>query len=143
MRRGAGAFTASGAVVTAKTDSALIEFFRELNRHPRRAGPADELDRAKRFVALRLPESFETTAKVAGRSPSWSPTGWTLDYYDSYVERDHGRHRGGRAARRAPLRASGPLGGRRRRRPRNHRGRAAGGSPSAPVEVRSVDEFVR
>ena len=66
MRRGAGPFTAQAAVVTAKTDSAVVEFFRELNRIRTESVPAEELEKAKRNVALGFPQRFETTARVTG-----------------------------------------------------------------------------
>ncbi|CAN5683048.1 hypothetical protein BH23GEM3_BH23GEM3_14130 [soil metagenome] len=87
MRRGAGPFTASSAVVTVKTDSAVIEFFRELNRIRDEAVPADELERAKRYIALGLPQSFETTGQIAARTAELVIYGLPLDYYDSYVQR--------------------------------------------------------
>jgi zinc protease len=86
MRLGSGPFEASAAVVTAKTDSAVIEFFRELNRIRDEAVPADELDRAKRFVALGLPQQFETTAQVAQRVAQLVVYGLPLDYYNTYVQ---------------------------------------------------------
>jgi predicted Zn-dependent peptidase len=67
MRQGAGPFTAQAGIVTAKTDSSLIEFFKELNRIRTEPIPADELDKAKRYVALGFPQSLETTQDVAGR----------------------------------------------------------------------------
>jgi zinc protease len=87
MRRGAGPFQASSAVVTAKTDSAVIEFFRELNRIRDEEVTAEELDRAKNFVALRLPQSFETTGQVAARIAELVIHGLPLDYYETYVQR--------------------------------------------------------
>jgi zinc protease len=87
MRRGPGPFTASSAVVTAKTDSAVIQFFHELNRIRDEAVPADELERAKNFVALGLPQGFETSAQVAARIAELAIHGLPLDYYNSYVER--------------------------------------------------------
>jgi len=86
MRRGAGPFTASSAVVTAKTDSAVIEFFNELNRIRDEAVPADELERAKNFVALRLPQNFETSAQIAGRIAELVTNDLPLDYYETYVQ---------------------------------------------------------
>jgi predicted Zn-dependent peptidase len=87
MRRGAGPFMATSAVVTAKTDSAVIEFFRELNRIRDEAVPADELERAKNFVALRLPQNFETTGQIAVRIAELVMYDLPLDYYETYVQR--------------------------------------------------------
>lgn len=86
MRLGAGPFEASAAVVTAKTDSAVIEFFNELRRIRDVPVPADELERAKRYVALGLPQQFETSAQVAQRIAQLVVYGLPLDYYNSYVQ---------------------------------------------------------
>lgn len=87
MRRGAGPFTASSAVVTAKTDSAVIEFFKELRRIRDEAIPADELVRAKNYVALGFPQDFETTSDVAGQLATGVIYGLEPSYYDTYVQR--------------------------------------------------------
>jgi zinc protease len=85
MRRGVGPFTASSAVVTAKTDSAVIEFFNELNRIRSEAVPADELERAKNYVALGLPRSLETAGGVASRLAELRVYDLPLSFYDTYV----------------------------------------------------------
>ena len=87
MRRGAGPFTAQAAVVTAKTDSAVIEFFHELRRVRDEPIPAAELERAKRYVALGFPQNFETTSDVAGQLSSLVTYGLDPAYYDTYVDR--------------------------------------------------------
>jgi len=66
MRASAGPFSAAASVQTDKTAEALKEFFNEL------AGmlqpiPADELARAKNYVALRFPSGFETTGDISRR----------------------------------------------------------------------------
>src|SRR5262249_7428536 len=61
MRRLAGPFAAAASVVTAKTDSSLIEFFRELRRIRDSVVPGPELDKAKSYITLAWPGSFETT----------------------------------------------------------------------------------
>lgn len=86
MRRGAGPFMATSAVVTAKTDSAVIEFFREINRIRDESVPADELERAKQYIALGLPQSFETSAQVASRMAELRLYGLPMDYYNGYVQ---------------------------------------------------------
>ena len=85
MRRMAGPFTASAEIVAGKTDSALIEFFREL-RSIRETVPADELARAKAYTQLRLPWSFETTQQIAGGLIPLALYGLPLDYYNTFVQ---------------------------------------------------------
>ncbi|MQA90351.1 MAG: hypothetical protein GEU90_08950 [Gemmatimonas sp.] len=87
MRLGEGPFSAGAAVVTEKTDSALIEFFGELTRIRDEVVPTDELDRAKQYLALRLPQEMETTGQVAARVAELAVYDLPLDYYDDYVER--------------------------------------------------------
>ncbi|MBD0320589.1 MAG: insulinase family protein, partial [Gemmatimonadetes bacterium] len=67
MRQAAGPFTAQAAVVTAKTDSSVVEFMRELNRIRSEPVSAEELDKAKRYVALGFPQTVETNPQVAGQ----------------------------------------------------------------------------
>lgn len=87
MRRGAGPFMAGAAVITAKTDSAVIEFFHELNRIREESVPADELARAKSYVALGLPRRFETTQGVAMQIADLETYDQSIDFYNDYVER--------------------------------------------------------
>ena len=87
MRQAEGPFTAQAGVVTAKTDSALVEFFRELNRIRTEPIPADELDKAKRYVALGFPQDFETTQDVAGRLSELVTYGIDPGFFGSYVSR--------------------------------------------------------
>jgi predicted Zn-dependent peptidase len=85
MRRAAGPFSASAEIVAAKTDSALLEFMKELNGI-RQAVPADELSRAKRFLQLQLPGNFETTQDIAFQMIPVALYGLPLDYYNNYVQ---------------------------------------------------------
>lgn len=87
MRRDAGPFMASAAVITAKTDSAVTEFFTELNRIRDEAVSTAELERAKSYVALGLPRRFETTAGVASQLADLQTYGLTVDFYNDHVER--------------------------------------------------------
>lgn len=87
MRRDAGPFTASAAVITAKTDSAVVEFFTELNRIRDEAVSPAELQRAKSYVALGLPRRFETTQSVASQLADLTTYGLSMDFYNDYVER--------------------------------------------------------
>ena len=85
MRMGAGPFTAQAGVVTAKTDSSLVEFFKELNRIRTEPIPAEELEKAKRYVALGFPQSLETTQDVAGNLSSLVTYGIDPSFLGTYV----------------------------------------------------------
>jgi zinc protease len=89
MRRAAGPFTASAEIVAAKTDSALLEFMKELNGI-RQAVPPDELSRAKRYLQLQLPSNFETTQQIANALVPVALYGLPLDYYNNYVQNIEG-----------------------------------------------------
>ncbi len=86
-RRLSGAFVALASVVTAKTDSSLIEFLKELRRIRDEAVPATELSKAKAYVTLGLPGEFETTGGAAARFRDLLAYGLPLDYYDQYIQR--------------------------------------------------------
>ena len=85
MRRAAGPFTAAAEIVAAKTDSALIEFMKELNGI-RQIVPPDELSRAKRYMQLQLPGNFETTQQIANALIPVALYDLPLDYYNNYVQ---------------------------------------------------------
>ena len=86
-RRLAGAFVALASVVTAKTDSSLVEFLKELRRIREEPVPEGELAKAKAYVTLGLPGDFETTGGAAARFREVLGYGLPLDYYDRYIER--------------------------------------------------------
>jgi predicted Zn-dependent peptidase len=85
-RRSAGPFTASAEVVTAKTDSALVEFLKELSAI-RDTVPTIELENAKRYLQLGLPQGFETTRGIAGQLLPLVTYDVPLDFYNSAVQR--------------------------------------------------------
>ena len=87
LRRAGGPFVAQASVVTAKTDSSLIEFLKELRRIRDEAVPAAELEKAKQYIILGLPGDFETTAGAAFRFRELLVYGLPLDYYGGYVDR--------------------------------------------------------
>lgn len=89
MRRAAGPFLASAEIVTAKSDSALLEFMKELNGI-RQVVPPAELSRAKRYLQLQLPGNFETTQQIAAALVPVALYGLPLDYYDNYVQNIEG-----------------------------------------------------
>ncbi len=86
-RRMTGAFVALASVVTAKTDSSLIEFLKELRRIRDEAVPAEELAKAKAYLTLGLPGDFETTGSAAARFRELLTYGLPLDYFDRYIDR--------------------------------------------------------
>ncbi len=86
-RRMAGAFVALASVVTAKTDSSLVEFLKELRRIREEPVPAAELAKAKAYITLGLPGEFETTGGAAARFRELLTYGLPLDYYDGYINR--------------------------------------------------------
>jgi len=73
--------------VTAKTDSSLIEFLKELRRIRDEAVPDAELAKAKAYITLGLPADFETTAAAASRFRELLVYGLPLDYFAHYAER--------------------------------------------------------
>jgi len=86
-RRLNGAFVALASVVTAKTDSSLVEFLKELRRIRDEAVAPPELAKAKAYLTLGLPGDFETTGGAAARFRELLAFGLPLDYYDHYVDR--------------------------------------------------------
>ncbi len=86
-RRLSGAFVALASVVTAKTDSSLLEFLKELRRIRDETVAPAELAKAKAYLTLGLPGDFETTGGAAARFRELLSLGLPLDYYDRYVDR--------------------------------------------------------
>jgi predicted Zn-dependent peptidase len=85
MRAAAGPFSAQAGVQTDKTSESLAEFFNELNAILAPV-PADELTRAKNYVALRFPGAFETTADIARRLEEAVVYRLPDDYFSRYVQ---------------------------------------------------------
>lgn len=77
MRREAGPFTARAEVVSAKTDSALIEFMKEL-KGMQKPLPAEELAKVKRYLRLGYADGFESTSDIASQVANLVPTGLPL-----------------------------------------------------------------
>jgi len=63
----AGPFAISSGVRTGVTDSSLVEVFKELKMLRDLAVDATELERAKAYVALGVPQRFETNAQIAAQ----------------------------------------------------------------------------
>ena len=85
MRADAGPFYAAAGVQTDKTAEALKEFFNELNAILKPV-PADELARAKNYVALRFPGAFESTGDIARRLEDALVYHLPDDYFAKYVQ---------------------------------------------------------
>jgi len=84
MRVAPGPFAAAAGVQTDKTAEALKEFFNELNAI-RQPVPADELARAKNYVALRFPSAFESTTDMSRRLEDAVVYRLPDDYFSKYV----------------------------------------------------------
>jgi predicted Zn-dependent peptidase len=85
MRQAEGPFTARAEIVREKSDSALIEFMKEL-RNIRESVPGDELTKAKRYLQLGLPAQFETTSDIAFRLAPLAVYDLPLDYFNNYAQ---------------------------------------------------------
>ena len=85
MRASAGPFAASAGVQTDKTAESLKEFFNELNGILQPV-PADELARAKNYVALRFPGGFETTGDISRKLEDALVYHLPDDYFSNYVQ---------------------------------------------------------
>jgi predicted Zn-dependent peptidase len=84
MRMSPGPFAAAAGVQTDKTSEALKEFFNELNAI-RQPVPADELARAKNYIALRYPSGFESTTDISRRLEDAFVYRLPDDYFAKYV----------------------------------------------------------
>ena len=86
MRSAAGPFYAAAGVQTDKTSEALTEFFKELDAI-RKPIPAEEIEKAKNYLALLLPRTFETTESLAGSLAQVFVYNLPADYYATYTDR--------------------------------------------------------
>jgi predicted Zn-dependent peptidase len=80
MRRRGGNWIASSEVVSAKADSALLEFVKEL-RAIREPVPTAELEKATQYLQRQLPGDFETTGDVARQLRTVAQYGLPRDYW--------------------------------------------------------------
>ncbi len=85
MRKYGGLFVASAEIVSAKSDSALVDFMKQL-KGIRDTIPATELSKTKRYLQLELPSAFETTGEIAMRLGDVALYGLPLDYYNHVVD---------------------------------------------------------
>jgi zinc protease len=79
-----GPFFAAAGVQTDKTAEALREFFNELNRIGMPIG-ADELTKAKNYVAFGFPSEFETIDDLASHVEELLVYNLPDDYFERYV----------------------------------------------------------
>jgi predicted Zn-dependent peptidase len=86
MRLEPGAFTAFAGVQTDKTADALKEFFNEFAGIAKPV-PADELLRAKNYIALSLPSDFETTAAISRKLEEELVYQLPDDYFATYEDK--------------------------------------------------------
>lgn len=85
-RRQAGPFEAGAAVATAVTADAVAEFLSEMERMGAEPLPAAELERARNYLALRLPQRFETVDDVVARLSELAVYDVPLDFWEGYVD---------------------------------------------------------
>jgi zinc protease len=81
----AGPWSASSAVQTHSTGPALLEFMNEL-RGMHQPMPADEVSRARNFLAMRYPAGFQSVAGIAGRLADIVLYDLPADYFNRYVD---------------------------------------------------------
>ncbi len=81
-----GPFTAGAAVETSATDSALVEILNEL-AEIREPVPLDELERAKRYLALGFPREFQSIEQIAGMVSTLVAYDLPLETYNTAVDR--------------------------------------------------------
>jgi predicted Zn-dependent peptidase len=86
MRASAGPFFAAAGVQTDKTSESLQEFFKELDGI-RKPVPTDELEKAKRYLALSVPRNFETTSGVAAALGQLFVYRLPEEYYATFTKR--------------------------------------------------------
>ena len=82
-RRWVGPWTAGSEIVSAKSDSALLEFIKELNAIHETV-PAEELGKAKRYLTLGYADRFESTSDVAGGIAAVATLGIPLSELGAY-----------------------------------------------------------
>jgi zinc protease len=85
MRLSAGPFVAGAGVQTDKTSEALREFFNELTAIRKPVG-ADELAKAKNYVAFGFPSQFETISDFSAQLEQLVVYGLPDNYYADYVK---------------------------------------------------------
>ena len=82
----AGPFVAAAAVQSNATDSALVEFMKELRGIVNHISD-EELSRARNYVALQFPESFQQVAETADQLAELAVFDLPDDYLTRYIDR--------------------------------------------------------
>ncbi len=85
MRLAAGPFSARASVQTDKTSEALREFFNELNAIATPI-PADELEKAKNYLALGFPSEFETIGDLTAHLEEQIVYKLPDNYFGRYID---------------------------------------------------------
>ncbi len=86
-RRAPGPFVAQAAVHTPVTGEAVGVFLEEIERLREEPVPDEEMDRARSYAALRLPQRFETVGDLVARLAEQVLHALPGDYWDSYIPR--------------------------------------------------------
>ncbi|HEX6307565.1 MAG TPA: pitrilysin family protein [Longimicrobiales bacterium] len=81
----AGPWFAGAAVQTQATGPAIAEFMRELSGMHEPI-PAEEVERAKNFLAMRYPAGFQSVGGIAGRIAELVQYGLPADYFNRFVD---------------------------------------------------------
>ncbi len=84
MRLSAGPFVAAAGVQTDKTAEALREFFKELTAIASPIG-ADELAKARNYIALGFPSEFESSSDLSRRLEELIVYQLPDDYFERYI----------------------------------------------------------
>jgi len=84
LRRNGGSFVAGAAVHTPVTAEAVREFLLEIEGMGLERVPADELALARNYVALQLPQRFETLEDVAARVGEVAVFGLPEDRWEQF-----------------------------------------------------------
>lgn len=84
--KGPGAFRAGGAIFSAKTDAALMEFMKELKGIVgERPITDEEIKTAKESLIQRLPQRFASVTAISGAITSLTVDGLPDDFYQTYA----------------------------------------------------------
>ena len=86
FQKGAGPFTASAGVQTAKSDSSVREFLYEINLMHDKGMTAEELDFVKKGMIGSFALTFETPSQIAGALQSIVLYGLPENYFNNYLQ---------------------------------------------------------